>query len=540
MILSIFVNMAEELRRSHQRVNINTAYTQKNELLALEGRKLVYDNQKEAALKIMGHYQSGKLAVILVAQPGAGKTGVIVELQHLLGTHIEDDYFVFAENFHTISGMSDCEWKTQTQRNMLEIPNLRENVRHRGEINTIHDKLSTLEGGVIAADECHIAAGSTMTLSRKLKEVGLLNVELLATKHNRLLEISATPEAVMTDLATWGDKAAVVFLVPDVKYKGFQTMLDEQRIRDAKPISTSEIAHTLLHTIEMRYTSTSKKFFLIRTQDPDAIGYLKAAAYILGWDVKHHDSNDKITNADEVMKIAPAKHTIILIKGFWTASKRLIRDNVGATYEQSPKKRNTTTTSQGLTARFCDTFEYSGNWLEPNMRPIHYCDLGAIEEYMEWVQGGCDYRNSDYTASRMKSKDGRVSAKATKVHHTNIIGLVPHLDERDADISVYSLSSTFANREDAHRWILPRINWTGDWNTTNTRVTNVNTCFEDGSPGTTHIRSRGTSIEIPIESAFRVSNDYSRFGQGVRCVPVKNGTTLSYIIVYKTAWLLAP
>lgn len=530
--------MAEELRRAHQRTNISTAYTQKNELLALEGRKLVYDNQKEAALKIAEHYRNGKLAVVLVAQPGAGKTGVIVELQHLLGTHIDNNHFVFAENFHTISGMSDCEWKTQTQRNMLEIPKLRENVRHRGEMHTAVEALRALEGGVVAADECHVAAGKTMTLSRMLKDVGLLNVELLTAKRNRLLEISATPEAVMTDLATWGDKAGVVFLIPDEKYKGFQTMLDEQRIRDAEPISTSAIALALLRAFETRYASTSKKFFLIRTEDADTIVYLKTAAHTGGWDVRHHDSKDKITNADEMMKAAPVKHTIIFIKGFWRASKRLIRDNVGATYEQSPKKRNTTATSQGLTARFCDTFEYSGSWLNPNLRPIHYCDLGAIEEYMGWVQGGYDYRISDYSANRMKSKGGRIRAKATKAHHTNVEGLVPELDERDTDTSEYSLSPTFATREEAHAWILPQINWSADWNPANSRIINVNTCFQDGSPGNTHIRSRGSSIVIPNEGAFRISNDYGRFGMGVRCVPVKNGATVSYIIVYKNAWLL--
>ena len=528
--------MSEELRRTHQRANISTAYTQRNELLALEGRRLVYDNQKEAALKIMEDYRNGKLAVILVAQPGAGKTGVIVELQHLLGTHIDNDHFVFADNFHTISGMSDCEWKAQTQSNMLEIPKLRENVRHRGEVHMIDDTLRTLEGGIVVADECHIAAGRTMTLSKILKDAGLLNVELLQVKRNRLLEISATPEAVMTDLATWGEKAACVFLIPDVKYKGFQTMLDEQRIRNGAPISDSGVALMMLRSFDLRYASTSKKYFLVRTEDTDAIGHLKAAAHMCGWDVKHHDSKDKIMNADAMMRAAPAKHTLIFIKGFWRASKRLIRDNVGATYEQSPKKRNTTATSQGLTARFCDTFEYSGSWLDPNLRPLHYCDLGAIEEYMEWVQGGYDYRNSDYTANRMKSKDGHVSAKATKVHHTNVAGLVPHLDDRDVDSSVYSLSPTFGSREEAHAWILPRIRWDGEWNPTNGRVFNVNTCFQDGSPGNTHIRSRGSSIEIPIEGAFRISNDYSRFGAGVRCVPVKNGATLSYIVVYKAAW----
>jgi len=530
--------MALELLRNHQRANISNAYRQKNELLQLEGRRVTYDNQQEAALKIIQHYMSGKLAVVLVAQPGAGKTGVIVELQYLLGTHNNDEMFVFAENFHTISGMSDCEWKKQTQSNVLDIQKLRDNVRHRGEVHEIKETLRNLEGGVVAADECHVAAGKNMTLAKVLTEAGMLNVTLLEAKRNRLLEISATPEGVMTDLETWGDKAAMVLLIPGEKYKGFQTMLDEQRIRNAPMITSEEIAMNMLRFFDNRFAAVTKKYILIRTEDAPTIAHFKAAARRLDWDVKHHDSQDKIENADAMMRIAPPKHTIIFIKGFWRASKRLIRDNVGGTYEQPPKKRNTTATSQGLTARFCDTFDYTGSWLNPHLRPIHFCDMGAVEEYMNWIQGGCDYRNSDYNASRMKSKDGRVKAPKSKVHHTNVEGLNPVFDERD-DVPVeYSLSPTFATRDLAHQWILPKINWAGDWNTTNSRVINVTPCFEDGSPGNTHIRSRGASVPIPIEQAFRMSQDFSRFGAGVRCVPVKNGTALAYIIVYKNVWLL--
>jgi hypothetical protein len=137
----------------------------------------------------------------------------------------------------------------------------------------------------------------------------------------------------------------------------------------------------------------------------------------------------------------------------------------------------------------------------------------------------------------MKSKDGRVRAPKSKVHHTNVENLVPVFDERDDIPVVYSLSPTFATCEQAHQWILPRINWAGEWNTTNSRVINVTPCFEDGSPGNTHIRSRGQSVLIPVEQAFRNSNDFSRFGAGVRCVPVKNGTTIAYIVVFKDAWL---
>ena len=531
--------MALELKRTHQRTNIGNLYEQKNQILALEGRQLTYSNQQEAALKIIGHYMSGKLAVVLVAQPGAGKTGVVVELQRLLCTHPDDNMLVLAEDFHTISGMSDKEWKAQMQKNVISDQYLRENVRHRGELEKIKDTLRNLKNGIVASDECHIAAGERMIIAKRLNESGLLNITLLLRDNNRLLEISATPEGVMIDLEKWGDKAALVLLVPGDNYKGFQSMLDEQRIRNAPLITSEMVAIRLVRFFDARYATTTKKYILIRTEDANTIGFLKAAASSLDWSVLHHDSENKIEDADTMMGQVPAKHTIIFIKGFWRASKRLIRNNVGGTYEQPPKKRNTTATSQGLTARFCDTFVYSGDWLNPDLRPIHFCDMGAIEQYMNWIQGGCDYRNSEYTANKMKSKDGRVRAPKTKVHHTNVVDLVPVLDDRDAPVNNYLLSPTFDTREAARNWILPRINWAADWNTTNSRVVTVNTCDQAGDPGNTHLRSRGESIPIPTEDAFRLARDWwSRFGAGVRCVPVKTGDATRYIVPYKESWLL--
>ena len=51
-------------------------------------------------------------------------------------------------------------------------------------------------------------------------------------------------------------------------------------------------------------------------------------------------------------------HTIIFIKGFWRASKRISMKHIGATYEPIPIQRDISVTAQSLTARFCNNYEY--------------------------------------------------------------------------------------------------------------------------------------------------------------------------------------
>ena len=523
-----------------QREKINMEYNHFNRILARTNKQLVYPNQKEAVFEIMEHFSNGKHAVCLVAQPGVGKTGVALELGYRVATHPDDDKIVKTENIHTHCGMNDVEWKEQYARNML--PSLSKNIAHRSIIKKFARKLHDLENGLIITDECHIASGKDMTQSKILKEAGLLNIENLAHKKNMLCDISATPEGILEDIKQWGDKAAKVILKPGPIYKGFQIMMDEQRIRDAPELNTQTDVENFLNIFEMRYEGHPKRFFPMRGLTGDVLDNIRTVAIRMGWDVIHHDSVDTIENVDELMSRAPVKHTIISIKEYWRASKRLIRTHIGGTYEKPPKKRNTSATSQGLTARQCDNYEYEGAWLNPELRPLHYCDLTAIEEYVDWFNDGCNYAISTYTSSNINSKNGRpVKSRKTLLHASNVEGL-DEVEVNPANIGAnveYQMSEVFPSKEAAMEWGRRHINWGGVWNTQRqVNPINANPCNPDGSPGNTHIRYRAASYLILNEAAFRRHGDFGRFGGGVRCIPIKTGATLSFTIVYKTLWLV--
>jgi hypothetical protein len=408
----------EELKLEQQRETIALQYKHKTDILNLLGKKLVYSNQAEAAQEIVTHFLTGATIVVLIAEPGVGKSGTILETIKILGEHNDDEKIIEAENMYNITGMSDKDWKEQLEKNLLPI--FKNNVLHRGNLLKEQEKFNNLKNGFIGTDECHIAIGPKMTISKVLSNAGLLNVDVLKTRNIKLLMTSATPEGVRQDMEKWGENAKIVILKPGPIYKGFNTMLQEKRIIDAPLFSTQKDVEEILQVYTNRYQNTTPKWFPFRIKDIELRQLIHGAAAVLGWNVENHDSEDRIEHLDEIMKNPPEKHTIILIKEFWRASKRLIRDHVGGSYEPKTKKRDTTTTSQGLTARFCDNFNYEGDWLNPNLRPIHYCDKKAVEEYHEWFKNNCDYRKVIYTAHRIKSKNGRVKSKPTVIHPTNI------------------------------------------------------------------------------------------------------------------------
>jgi hypothetical protein len=431
--------MNDSLELAHQRETIALQFKQANERLRQEGRQLVYENQAEAGNEIMMAYNEGALAVILVALPGVGKTGVGLEIMRQFGQH--DESIIPVKNIYQMTGMSDRDWKTQLGKNVLDI--FQDNIYHRGNLNKkIEDKLTALENGLITCDECHIAAGKNMQLSRTLRNAGLFDMNVLQKKRVKLLDISATPETVMQDYKDWGDKVKIVILKPSEHYKGFAVFKREGRLKQSFPLENYEDVFNLLKSFDERYKETSKKYFIFRTL-PKGNGrsHLRRASIELGWaDPINHDSSDKIEDVDDMMSTAPAKHTILIIKSFWRASKRINDTHVGGSFESQTKSRDTTATAQGLCARFCSTYQYKGEQLNENLRPIHYCDVKAIEEYLEWYEKGCDYAASSYSGPRIHSRDGKVLSRPSKVHYTNVVG-VTHTEEPDevVDINTYRI-----------------------------------------------------------------------------------------------------
>jgi hypothetical protein len=429
----------EQIKKRQQRENILKSVRDREEYLELEGKKFIYPNQQEAADKCIEAYKNGAVAVCLIAQPGTGKTGTAQAVMIHMTTNQNDEEIIHHENIINCTGMSDNDWEQQFKNSVL--PAFRDNIFHRQNLIRQKDKLSSLNNGLIIPDECHIASGSKMTIAKTLKEAGILNLNVLEMRNIKMLDISATPDAVLHDYEKWGQKCAIVKIQPGPSYKGFEIMLKENRILDAPNLEDLDDYYELLGFLDERYKNTTKKYFIFRLLDPAKTNILETVCDELGWAYLNHNSVERIDKIDVLMKTPPKEHTIFGVKGFWRASKRISRQHIGGTYEPIPKKRDVSVTSQSLVARDCDNYEYSGDQLDINFRPLHYCDKGAIEQYVEWFNNDCDFSSSKYSSHRISSNGkGKVSSKETRVNAKIVTGInleILNQDEVKVDENKY-------------------------------------------------------------------------------------------------------
>lgn len=400
---------------------------------AVSRGELVYPNQKEASNACIRHFNEGKSVVNLVSQPGTGKTGTILDFMINIATHPDDERCVEVKDINLMSGMSDIQWRDQTQSKML--PHFRDRVYHRGELKKRQHDISDLQNAVIINDEVHVASGKAMSISKSLIAAGLNDVSVLENKRIKMLDISATPEAISQDMKAWGNKSAVVKLLPGPLYKGFEVMLDEDRIHQASSFANYEDVRQWFQLFVTRYQDTTKKFFPMRVQKVETLGFIRRAIVEFGWCEIKHDADDKkqrVDNIDQIMETAPDKHTIILIKNFWRASKRIVRTHVGGSYEAVPKKQNNTSAAQGLIGRFCDNYEYVGDELNNDLRPLHFGDKASIETYVNWFNHDCNYTDADYRSNRISAKNGFVKSKSSS-RHKSIMRNLPAVNVENID-----------------------------------------------------------------------------------------------------------
>jgi len=517
----------EAIKKRQQRENILKSIHDKQEYLEVDGKQLIYPNQQEAANKCIDAFKNGAVAVCLIAQPGTGKTGTAQAVMIHMATNPNDEEIIYSENIINCTGMSDNDWEQQFKNSVL--PAFKDNIYHRQNLIKQIDKLRTIKDALIIPDECHIASGIKMTIAKTLKDAGILDVNVLEMRNIKMLDISATPDAVLNDYKKWGTKCAIIKIQPGPSYKGFEIMLEETRILDAPNLDEVDDYFELLEFLDERYKNTTKKYFIFRLLDPVKKSILETVCDELDWDSLDHNSDERIDDIDNLMKKPPQKHTLIMVKGFWRASKRISRQHIGATYEQIPKKRDVSVTAQSLAARDCDNYEYSGDQVDVNLRPLHYCDKGAIEQYVEWFNNDCDFSTSKYKSSRVNSNGkGSVTSKATKVNPKNVSGINNLETENQAEVKVDENKYRVYDNEITVREICKRLGY--DYRATK----NNSEGFKETSLNRKKEVVSLTSSILKVPTAYGTNNGEKTWRTYYPCyVDITNKETLRFVVIIR-------
>ena len=390
-----------------------------------EACELVYENQKEAAVEICRELlDKGKTVVTLIAEPQVGKTGTFLETAYLACTHPNDEYIVDPNNVFIITGMSDTDWQKQTKNDMLEP--FMNRVYHRGRLNTrdrqdgFYTNLAHARDALLIFDECHIGAEKNHQISGMLRTLKLLDLAVLKERNIKLLEVSATPGATLRDTLAWGeDNHSIVILKSSEAYTGFRHFIKEKRLHESYDLTEENELEKLFAFIKNTFPEPHWHVIRLPSKSRKNSGLEDTVMGICArekWTVMNHSAVDRIDDLDYHMSTRPKAHTILLIKEFWRAGKRLNDTYIGIGHDAPTGDVNVA--AQGLAGRFCGNDKKRGAGA-----PHVFTNVGLINQYLAWIDAKGDFTKvKAYSSRQLVVKNGRVrKSHETFAHESNII-----------------------------------------------------------------------------------------------------------------------
>jgi hypothetical protein len=359
-------------------------------------KKFIYENQKQCSIEIMEKFKQDKKAVSLIALPQVGKTGTFIYFIYLALTDNNNDVIFLTENTYILTGMNDKSWLEQTKNDLFDA--LKNNIYHLGTIKRLKNELSNKINSriLIVLDESQIATSENQKISNLFNEIENDNIN-----DNKIyyLVVSATPSSPLVDLNKWKDKHSKVFLKPPISYIGFKNFIEEKRIGKSE-IITEKYLQKIQNLILSRYKNY--KYHIFRLSE-------KNREIIYEWIKKNNygkqlaDAENSLFKIDFILNNKPSKHTIILIKNFWRAGKRMNDKHIGIVYEHN-SKLDLDITAQGLIARFCGNDKQKDNF----EAPYFLCNINAIYDYIKFMEEDCNFENADYKSRKLKVVDNEL------------------------------------------------------------------------------------------------------------------------------------
>ena len=435
------------------------------------GRQLWFPETEEAAAQILSLILLISMQwITLVAEPGSGKTMVAHMVIYMI-SKLPYDRSINNGSITITTGMSDTEWYNQMITNFelrdgeylwnkIQKVDTNHCIVHRSNfhkrITYLLNNLRYLNDHVFIIDESHFADDPDSTIDKGFQALGLTE-DRMKQYNIKVILISATPD-VNLSLMISKDNHRLVQLQNGEGYNGFKKHNSNKRIIDDDDIDN------LGNYIRSKYTTPRFHYVRARTQQDKKQHRMNVEGCCMEnkWILIEDDSSNNvyisfceddcekkaIQDSKEVIKtyIPPLKHTIILIKNKYQASKRLqVTEYTGIIYEKKSKKRNTTITCNGLIPRFFGYYEWPT--FNNNEQALFICDKQSVDEYIKF-SGDFVYEGNDYAGKKIKS-----DKKRTKEIQNTCYGCLADITPVTIDKRV-NISGPFDKDFDIQKYLL--------------------------------------------------------------------------------------
>jgi hypothetical protein len=362
----------------------------------------------------------------------------------------------------------------------------------------------------------------------------------------RFVVASASIIRQLYNLYQWGDLHRTFKMQIPANYIGHYDFHKLGIIKEFYPLTTLENAEQWIQEDILDNYGTDFRVHIVRV-NARTVNYVQGACIRKKVKFHNHTSTDKLSPEEikELFQDSLTEHHVVAVKGLWRRANLFIdawKMRIGATHELWTKKVDSNVQNQGLPGRL------TGYWrsvIEGGHKTGPYrTSIKAIEESEEAFQN--PFGAGTFTTNGFhKTESGKVTIKNTMLHpeHWNV--------EKPVDLPIvpvipdYLISENFTRPVDAYEWATNNINWEHidlkDKFTSPTMVTPLNSMGQDDGITKTHMSSRGhrrRDVEpIVARNELVTQQDLSRWGNGVRCVPVTSDSGLQFVIVYKSIWV---
>ena len=439
-------NINEELSISNSNfltnrdIYIHNFDKNENELKNANG-KFITPYQFEQAKEIYNFFTFNKelLNLLIVAETQMGKTGIIQALTRIF---VEENN-IEPLNILILTGLSSTEWVKQTQNRFIEM--IRPNIFHRNTMHKFQEILQTKNDLLLILDEVHIASELKNNMGKIFKECGLLNINNLTERNIKFIQVSATPDATLTELYKWDENNRKVFIIKSPEnYIGIEKLLNNDQILEYNYLTDINNVREIRYYIEKKYSLNNFKYHLIRinTSKKDNKLIMDNINTVFKND-NYYIKNFCITNKEKLsvnddlnelyLDIKPRKrHTIILLKEKVRCSYTINKTYIGILYERKATDQSEMTIIQGLAGRGCGYFDNT------NKDITIFTNKEIINKYIEKIKN--NHNHSFYENINNKKKN--INDRNTNYNDTinnNVNDNLNNIDNNNKDFNVIVL-----------------------------------------------------------------------------------------------------